>query len=334
MKKLSFLMVGAAALLMASCSQDDAPNKHAGQSTYSVKVKVPQEIGTRALNDGLKATQLSVLVFDANTNAYVTTAEAVFPDDALETTVNFELALNKSYKMFYFAQSPEAKEEGVYNLSSTDATVTVNYGAMTSDNNIADAYDCFYRLELTPTITQDTPSTTVVLTRFMSQVNWGTNDYLKDAIANEGAFGEGGQYIRTNFTGQAFSKWFMLDEMVDESSTVNVAFNNFKAPLGESFPVAGDPAYEYVAMQYLLASKDTPFEMDATLTINNSGNQNENAAIGNYVVEVNNVPIEMNFRTNIYGTLLSTDYSVNVVKWPNFWNPDFDITYPQEEEGD
>lgn len=324
MKKFNFLAIGAAALLLASCSQEEAPKMEATNSTYSVKVQLPADIATRAFSDGYTATQLTVAVYDAATNNYVTTVNAEFPANQLETVVNFELAYNKSYKMFFFAQSPESAE--VYTINTTDAILNVDYTKMNSDGNLKDAYDCFYRLETTPVITPSVESSTIYLTRLVCQVNWGTDDLMKDAIANEDAFGTNGQYIRTTFNGQAYTQWQMLNEAVVDASLTNVTFTNFAAPafINEEFPVEG---YDYVAMQYLLTTKNQSSTFNATLDINNGGNPNGAAIMDNYSVEVSSVPVQQNFRTNIFGGLLTSDYKVTVEKWPYYWQPDYDVEY-------
>lgn len=227
--------------------------------------------------------------------------------------------------MFFFAQSPES--ENVYAVNGPQKNVTVSYGNMTSANNIKDAYDCFYTFWTSPTITQNTPSSNITLYRFVAQVNWGTNDILKTAIANDDAFGSNGQYIRTNFVGEAYTQWSIFDENVVEDSKTTVAFRDFQAPAPtEAFPVKGDPAYQYVAMQYLLVDKDKNV-YNFSLDINNSGNENTDAIIENYTIAVNSANAQQNFRTNIFGNLLSSDYTVTVTKWPNYWEPSFDYDY-------
>ena len=332
MKKLSYLLLGLAGLTMASCSQEEVSNPAANNGKgFSVEVSLPGDYATRALSDGFTATELTVVVYDSSTQNYVTTVTAQFPANSLTTTVNFELAYNKSYTMFYFAQSKTSQDQGVYTVNGAAGSVDVNYSKMTSPDNIADAYDCFYLLQNTPTITPTTPVGKATLYRFVAQINWGTNDMLKDAISNNDAFGVDGQYVRTNFSGQAYSKWNILEQAVDDKSLVNVSFRDWSAPAKtEAFPVVSETTtYQYVAMQYLLVKKDKSV-FNYSLDINNGGNPNANVVVDNYTMTVSEVPAQQNFRTNIYGSLLTCDYEVNVEKWPNYWTPDYDVTYPQQ----
>ena len=74
------------------------------------------------------------------------------------------------------------------------------------------------------------------------------------------------------------------------------------------FPVAG--GYKYLSMDYLLVGAD---KATVDVAFNYGGPQNRTFT---------NVPVQRNYRTNIYGSLLTNTADFNVVIAPGFNNPD------------
>lgn len=331
MKKLNYLILGAAALTMASCSNDDpqAPN---GDGNFAVTVRLPGDLATRAMSDGLTADDLHVAVYDANNgNALVTTADATF-GEALETTVYLNLTNGKTYNIAFFAQSTES--ENVYVFDATAKTMTVHYENMLSDNNLADDYDCFYQLHNTGVVSNSNLGATVTLYRPVAQINWGTDDLGEDAIKDQGAFGDNGEYILTNLTLNAYTTFSLLDnDVIGDPEPVEI--KAFAAPVDEAFPVfepVMDPetgeatdenVFKYVAMQFILAPKDVAL-YDLNLDINNGLNTNVTEKT-NDIVYVHSAPVQANYRTNIYGSLLTNPNVFTVVKDPNWYKPDYEV---------
>ena len=306
MKKLNYLLLGAAGLLLASCSNDDlqAPD---GDGNYRITVKLPGDLATRAMSDGLTADDLHVAVYDANNdNALVTTADATF-GEALETTVYLNLTNGKTYNIAFFAQSSES--ENVYVFDATAKTMTVHYENMLSDNNLDDDYDCFYQLHNTGVVSNSNLGATVTLYRPVAQINWGTDDLGEDAIKDQGAFGDNGEYILTNLTTTAYTKFSLLDnDVIGDPEPVEI--RAFAAPVNEVFPVfepVMDPetgeatdenVFKYVAMQFVLAPKDVAL-YDLNLDINNGLNTNVTEKT-NDIVYVHSAPVQANYLKNIY----------------------------------
>ena len=331
MKKLNYLILGLAGLTMASCSNDDlqAPG---GDGNFKITVKLPGDLATRAMSDGLTAEDLHVAVYDANNgNALVTTSDATF-GDALETTVYLNLTNGKTYNIAFFAQSPES--EDVYVFDATAKTMTVKYENMLSDNNLNDDYDCFYQLHNTGVVSNSNLGATVTLYRPVAQINWGTDDLGEDAVKHENAFGPNGQYILTNLTTMAYTTLSLLDnDVTGESEEVEI--KAFAAPVDQVFPVfepvmnpeTGEPTdenvFKYVAMQFVLAPKAVAL-YDLNLEINNGGKENVEE-VTNDVVTVHSAPVQANYRTNIYGSLLTNPNVFTVVKDPNWYKPDYEV---------
>lgn len=327
MKKLNYLLLGAAGLLMASCANDDlqAPGSNV-EGNYKVKVKLPADLGTRAvdMNTGLTANELYYAVYDAADDSYISQGQTVFTEaegGALETEVGFNLAHGKSYKISFFAAAPK---NNVYTFDGKAGTMTVNYGNMTSEGTEElDIYDCFINLLETDEIGSDDMQTSITLYRPIAQLNWGTSDLDEPAI--EKAYGVDGKYILSNLSTMAYNTWDLLNNDVT-GNTVKVEYKEpFTQPQDAdglpTFPVGG---YDYVAMQYVLAPQDGGV-YDLNLNITNDGEDNPDPSTLSADVIVNSAPVQANYQTNIYGTLLTDNVVVNVEKSPNWYKPSFNV---------
>ena len=340
MKKLNYLLLGAAGLLMASCANDDlqAPGSNV-EGNYKVKVKLPADMATRAvdMNTGLTANDLYYAVYDAADNGLVLQNKTVFTESAggaLETEVGFNLAPGKSYYISFFAAAPGAatndptkSDEYVYTFDAEDANMSVNYGKMTSAGTEEnDTYDCFINVLDTKVIGSADMQTSITLYRPIAQINWGTSDLDEPAIKK--AYGVDGQYILSNLSTKAYNTWDLISNDVDtEVAMVDVALNEFTQPQSASglatFPV-NPSVYGYVAMQYVLAPRQSETIYDLNLNITNGGTGNPDPTELSADVEVSSAPVQANYQTNIYGTLLTDNVVVNVEKNPNWYTPSYD----------
>lgn len=334
MKKLNYLMLGAAGLLMASCSSEDLQNPdQVGDGNVNITVKLPVDMATRALSDGLKADNLHIAVYDAdNGNAFLWEDEASF-DGAIQTTVSMNLAQGKTYNIAFFAVSDAGEQVYSWNPNTDTPNITVNYSPTTylSNENLLDAYDCFYQLE-NIAVSSGTLSRTVTLYRPVAQINWGTSDLGEQSVSSVNAFGPNGEYIVSNLTiANAYTQFSLLNKDV-YGTTSEQTLSGLATPAAGGkiadcdaanwlFPV--DPkTYEYVAMQYVLASREESSVYDLTLNMNNGGAPAGVTTVSANDVVVASAPVQANYRTNIYGTLLSDNVEIVVVKDPEWYKPD------------
>ena len=361
MKKINYLLLGAAGLVLASCSQDDLSNANGNaDGNLTVTVKLPNIIKSRAVDDfglGYQALKLNYAVYDNGTLVLSNIAE--FPADNLETTLNLNLAKGKNYNIAFFAQSqasmnsaaPTEESNAVYTFDAEEQTVTVNYENMTSANNLNDAYDCFYGVIETGKI-EGATTISAELFRPVGQVNWGTSDLTDEdgndsALAHQAAYGTQGQYIQTNLkVVKPYNTLNLLSgettQVYDDSDTEEVIIEAMAAPYTFTFPVDeeyADPSdYVYVAMTYLLAPSADPTLYDLNLNIDNGNEPNVGeSATGevNTEVEVSAAPVQANYQTNIYGNLLSSNVIVNVRKnpeWKGSYNMELGISEPETNE--
>ena len=316
MKQILALSAAAMLLGVVSCSQEDIAGPQ-GDGNVTFTVTIPEKMGTRSFADGLTANDLQMAVYDAETGSLVMTpADQKFSEAAsgsLTTTVSLNLASGRSYKIAFFAQN---KEGGAYTFNTDSKTITVNYGAMATTYN-TDAFDCFYTLYETGEIT-GAINHVVTLKRPVAQVNWGTADLAEPVVVDPNAYGADAANLVSEVSTKAYTTFDMFSgDVTGESEEVTLPYLARPAD-EENFPVQSDK-YAYVSMQYLLVPAASSV-IDITLKTANS----TTAVKPLSTVAVTNVPVQANYRTNIYGALLTNPNYFTVTKDEN-WNDSYDF---------
>ena len=316
MKQILALSAAAMLLGVVSCSQEDIAGPQ-GDGNVTFTVTIPEKMGTRSFADGLTANDLQMAVYDAETGSLVMTpADQKFSEAAsgsLTTTVSLNLASGRSYKIAFFAQN---KEGGAYTFNTDSKTITVNYGAMATTYN-TDAFDCFYTLYETGEIT-GAINHVVTLKRPVAQVNWGTSDLAEPVGVDPNAYGADAANLVSEVSTKAYTTFDMFSgDVTGESEEVTLPYLARPAD-EENFPVQSDK-YAYVSMQYLLVPAASSV-IDITLKTANS----TTAVKPLSTVAVTNVPVQANYRTNIYGALLTNPNYFTVTKDEN-WNDSYDF---------
>ena len=316
MKQILALSAAAMLLGVVSCSQEDIAGPQ-GDGNVTFTVTIPEKMGTRSFADGLTANDLQMAVYDAETGSLVMTpADQKFSEAAsgsLTTTVSLNLASGRSYKIAFFAQN---KEGGAYTFNTDSKTITVNYGAMATTYN-TDAFDCFYTLYETGEIT-GAINHVVTLKRPVAQVNWGTSDLAEPVVVDPNAYGADAANLVSEVSTKAYTTFDMFSgDVTGESEEVTLSYLARPAD-EENFPVQSDK-YAYVSMQYLLVPAASSV-IDITLKTANS----TTAVKPLSTVAVTNVPVQANYRTNIYGALLTNPNYFTVTKDEN-WNDSYDF---------
>lgn len=316
-KSVAFLALGLS-LVMFSCSQEDVVSPAgSGEGNYNITVNLPKEFATRAIGNGLTATTLNVVLYDSEDNTYITTQTVDFENNSLSTTVSFNLITGKSYEMVFFAASPASliATAPVYEIDNATGVLNVNYANMTSADNAADAYDCFYNIYSTGTITKDAQNVNVTLRRPVAQINWGSNDLDDPTVTSNATYGTNAAYLRATLTTEAYTTLNLLTGEVGGQKEITIT--NFAAPTG-SFPING---YDYMALFYLLAPTANSAVYDLNLDVNNSANTT--ATPISQPLEVSSAPVQANYQTNIYGTLLTSGATVTVTKDAGWSSPSY-----------
>ena len=297
-------MVAIASLLMlgTSCSSEEvAPMT--GESTVTLSVTLPDGIQSRAFGDGTTADSLTMLVLDGETALPVFTSAdptVLSTDINLTKQVTLRLAAGKTYKVVCWA----AAEGAPYTFDPATRTVTANYeGALTGDEKL----DAFYAAQ-DITVTGNTTET-VKLYRPFAQLNIGTND-----LAAAKAAGFDAKTVKV--TVPTYKSLNLVTGAVEAGDPVAVPFGEGVLPTGETFPKAG---YDYLSMNYLLMSADKQL-VDLEFTVK--------AADGSTrTLPVSAVPVQRNYRTNIYGSLLTNSVNINVEIVPAFEESAYEVAY-------
>ena len=290
MKKILFGMM-AAAVLATSCAKE-LQDVATGDATVTFAVGTP-EIATRAYSDGTTATELQYAVYDANGNYLqdLTGSKEI----NISTTVELKLTTGNTYSVAFWADSQAAP----YNVDFTTKSVSVDYAGIKSNEENLDAFYAWYTFTVTGAQTE-----TIELRRPFAQLNIGTADL--DASESAGYV----PTISTVTVSNVYSTLNFATGAVDGATDMTFAENAI--PAGEVFPVAG---YEYLAMNYLLVAADKAL-VEVEFTYSDGSNAKTRT--------VGSVPVQRNYRTNIYGNILTSDVDLNVVIKPEYNEPDYE----------
>lgn len=313
MKKHLLGLFAASALMLASCSQDDfAPVANDGKATVSVSLQLQNGLSSRAFGQGTTAQTLKYTVYDvtdADNPAWLGTDYTKENETInIKTNVKFQLANGRTYGMVFWACCDDAPY--TVEFSEAGATMTVNYDGIMANTDALDAFYAYKEVKVAGNGSVD-----VELTRPFAQINFGTNDFAAAEKANH-------KPVQSMVAvSNVFTTLDLISGKVSDEITEDVEFSLYDIPekynpetiTGEKFPVVG---YDYLAMVFALVDDEQSLvTVEATHV---DGNNNSDA------VKVSNVPVRRNYRTNIYGALLTSTEDANVEIKPGFGEPDYD----------
>lgn len=307
LKKLTYGLMAAAAMSMGltSCSSDDPGLLPDADGNVSFTVEMPASMATRAAyGDGLTATNLTAYVYLHGEKNVLDTKTNTFT--GLKSQVTFNLAAGRDYDFVFVATAPNGT---AVTYSTTDQQIKVNYaaGVATNDENL----DCFYQTVQNRHVTTAFAET-VKLYRPYAQVNIGT--LATDLAAAENAQ-DPGTYIadlKTSLTTTAYSTLNVMDGTVQDQAAVTFT-PGAKPATAQDFPYQ-PTKYSYLSMDYLM--------VPATETLVNCTFKVYSGATEVNSVPMDNIPVQRNYRTNIYGSLLTSNATWNVEIMPDFLTPD------------
>ncbi len=307
------------AILAASCSQESLiETSSSNEALVSLNVTLPGSPATRAYSDGYSATNLSYAVYEADYSNLATEGTATF-DGSLTTTVNVTLIKGVAYKLAFWAQA----EGAPYTFSAADQTVTVSYtDAVCND----ESRDAFYNVvDYTPSASTGTLD--VDLYRPFAQINFLTSDFAEDAVKDYVA----NMQSSITITGNAYKTLNLLTG--EASDAENVSFAAAAIPTSEDYDEIPVADYDYVAMAYVLVgatSGSSDVFNDVTLEATSTNTAGTSMDVK---VSVDNVPVQRNYRTNIYGALLTEQTAVTVEIKPAYDGENNEDQDSDEEEG-
>ena len=292
MKKLFISLVAiAAAVFATSCTNDiEGGIKFNGKTaTVGFEVSTP-ELATRTFGDGQSATNLYYGVYD-DKGVLLPEISVIHGQNTpevinIKTTVNFELVTGDSYTIVFWAENAGSAAT----INWDNAEMTFNPALANQEN-----YDAFWAA--IPVVVEGPATIKADLFRPFAQVNIGTADFEKARKA-------GMEVEEVKLTVKSAKTLNLFDGTVVDEKTYT--YNYAELPT-EAYPVAG---YEYITMNYVLVAKEKHL-VDVTMDYLSTENRN-------YQVVYGNVPVQRNYRTNIYGNLLTDQTGVIVEIKPAF----------------
>ena len=315
MKKylLSSVALTALALMATSCSDEQAQDLKAGaESTVTFTAQLPGEMATRAFADGTKATELHYAVYEKDTKTRLAVCKSADGSQAgllegtatmtgLQTTISLQLTTGKEYDFVFWAAKPG---NAVYTFDSATQTVSVNSDELVNNSDDLDAFfthDSF-KVDGNKQINEE-------LRRPFAQINIGTDDF-------EAAKASGFEMTMSAVSVASYKTLNLLTEAVADAYTAELKAAVLPTE-NTLFAIAGKD-YKYLSMSYALvpADKET---VDVKFDYSDKNNTTFSRTFAN-------VPVQRNYRTNIYGSLLTNTVDFNVEIKPAFETPDYVLT--------
>ncbi len=307
MKKNVFIMSALAlsALVATSCTKPNEEVQVGGEATVVLTAQLPNDLQNRAngprraaakYGDGKTATTLDYAVYqvtdNAGTKTYTLMPTLGKTDEPinLSATVKLQLVNGNTYAVVFWADAPTSIY--TFTAGANAATVTADYTYAAAN---VEAYDAFYAMK---EFTLNGALQEIIdMKRPFAQLNIGTADLAASKAA-------GVEVTQASIKVKTYNTLDLIGG--DVSGENEVSFALAALPTGETFPVSG---YEYLTMNYLLMPADK--KADNTITISY-----DNTAAGTRTF--NNVPLQRNYRTNIYGNLLTGTAEFNIIIKPEF----------------
>ena len=302
-KQLSKLAIFALLLSTASCSDEQfAGDLTGGETTVTFNAQLPAGLQTRAAGDGLTATTLSYAVYEEGTTTPVITSEDEVNFVNGQATLSLKLAKGKTYDFLFWADAYGKNDpKNPYTVDFNTKTLAVDYEKALSNDESRDAF--FGKATVT---VKGAVSENIILKRPFAQLNIGTNDM---AAAKASGLNTGALQSSVEVSG-IFNSMNLMTGEVSGSSEVNFGFNAIPK---EKFTANGR-TFDYLALNYLLVSGEKGL-------VNCKFSYTDGATTDTKTMTIDNVPVQRNYRTNIFGSLLtgSVDFDITI-------DPDFDTS--------
>lgn len=318
MKKFIFSAIAAIGLLLSpSCSdENEVLSGSDNEALVSFNVNLADGISTKAISDGKTVNTLHVRVFEdesGNPGALVT---ALSNDNITVTnknaTATMQLVKGKKYHLLFWADYHNGSAANPYTIGEDGKTISVSYTSATCNDEKRDAF--FATITYTVPNASSFDGGTVTLKRPFAQLNFlvdGTEINAAKAMGLD--FAAAKTKIEMTYAATTFSP-FESANKITGTATPAPSFDFANVPFGSDLSLAdkttitgvtGD--YYYLATTYVLAAGNAD---KVTLTVNDGTE--------NYTTEFPNIPFKQNYRTNIYGKLLTEQGTFTVSVDKNF----------------
>ena len=287
-KKVLFGLSAILALFATSCQNDLDSAVNAGKtSAVSFSVATP-EMATRAYSDGTTATVLQYAVYDAE-GVHLPDLNGITTIN-MSTTIDLQLTTGDSYTILFWA----AAENAPYEFDPASKIVTVDYTNAICNDEKRDAFFARHDFRVNGAQTEN-----VYLKRPFAQLNIATNDYAASKSAGYEPT------LSAVTVKNIYSTLNLFDGSVGGAGEVTYDYSAI--PTEETFPIAG---YDYLSMNYLLVAKDKEV-IEVEFGYKEEATEAKTRIVGS-------VPVQRNYRTNIFGQLLTSFVGINVMIVPDY----------------
>lgn len=295
-----YLATAAATMLagLAACSSDELSiNGNGTEGLVTFTAQLPAGF-SRAYGDGTTVDSLEYAVYEngASTPLAIhnglTVGKAAF--NGLTAQVSVNLAQGKKYDFVFWAANSTAP----YTFDATTKSVTADYSNVTSSDETLDAFYGTSTIEV-----KGATSGSVTLTRPFAQINVCTTD---KAAAKASGF----DATHTTVLVKGVNNVLNLATGV-ASGNVDVTFQMDTIAAGCS-----TDKHDQLSMNYVLVGSDRT-TVDIEHTTHHKGSTTS-VINGTYTA----VPVQANYKTHIYGALLTNPIEYTVTINPAFNTPD------------
>ena len=305
MKNLFRFAMAVAILFTASCAKEDISSSIGGGKVEVTFTANLADMGTRAYGEANNVDVVFLGIYDQNGN-YLDdlTVDGGYPVDPVSHTASIPVVLlkDKTYDLVFWAQDNDAN---CYTMYWGERKMSVSYtGAVSQD----DTRDAFFLVD-NEFVAGEEKNPEFRLYRPFAQLNAGLS---ADEVTKIGKNGVDVSKIKSQVVVKQVASTLNLleeatDTAIDVADFVDASFIIALKP--EEALKVSDVNYEYLSMNYLLV--DTKRNVDVEYLFTDADNTR-------YARNYYNVPLQRNYRTNIVGNLLSSEYDFNVIIVPGF----------------
>lgn len=287
--------------MLTGCALDDN-GLTGGETTVTFTAQLPYAMPTRAgelAGSGNQATKVHVLVYPQGSNVAVIDKYQEITDGSKKINVPLTLANGQTYDVVFWADAFGESANSPYSI--TDGKLTVTYANMTPNDDVDDAFYGKTSFKAAPG--QNTQ--TVNLFRPFAKLNLGTDDMGVPAVEKH----YGTTKLFTSVEATVYTDFDLVSGTVDPTKSTTHTFTDDARKITFEYPVG--TTHKYTNMAYVLVGNDTPL---SKVTFKSYTGITADALTPVHTVEVKDVPLKPNFRTNIYGSLLTstTNFKVEI----------------------
>ena len=314
MNKFFYSVLAAATMLFAttSCSEDDPMTPEIGHDgktqKVTFKVEMPGETASRAIADGVEVAQanmankLAWALYESSKvdQAPVLTGNASKDPSSKEFNVSIDMVKGLEYKVLFLAYCDGGT---IFDVTPGDDLKSLNYNPSLVSNQ--EAYDAFVACH-THTVNNDAV-TEVTLTRPFAQINAATTDADLERAGRLQATVTHSSLTIANVPTQYNVLTGEASAYQDVTYGFGAILKDYAAQTNEILTV-DNANYNYLNMVYVLADASSSTH-SATFTFY----RNSDEADAIRTIDIVNLPIQRNYRTNVIGDLITQTEAFKIV---------------------